>query len=61
MQSAVLLLPVFSRASGTRGEASGEFRIELRGTPAKEADCIRPTSTNYRNLPRTTAETHPNS
>jgi len=26
-------------------EVSEEFRIELRGTPTKEADCIRPTST----------------
>jgi hypothetical protein len=44
-----------------RREVSEEFRIELRGTPTKAADCIRPTSTNYLNLPRTTAGIHPNS
>ena len=40
---------------------SEEFRIELRGTPTKQADCTRPTSSSYLVVPRTSAETYSNS
>jgi metal-sulfur cluster biosynthetic enzyme len=60
-KSAILVIRQCSAVSlRTRGER-GSFASEFRGTPAKEADCIRPTSTNYLNLPRTSAEAYSNS